>query len=142
MKVSRLKQRETAELISFSCSRILKDLPNRCANTAELYSDLFRQHPAFLLPLWSSESSLLFALVDKQHMRQEIITRVQNDDQDRKLPQIEFGNIARTFQVSHLLHFKQFGVCQFSNVGSKCQKKKNKKKSGIKAGGTRSHLLS
>lgn len=125
MKVSRLKQRETAELISFSCSHILKDLPHRCTKTAEHYTDLFiRATSAFLLPLWSSECSLLFALVDKQHTRLEIITRVQNDDQDRKLPQIEFGNIARTFQVSHLLHFRQFGVCQFCNIGSKCQKKK------------------
>lgn len=28
--------------------------------------------------------------------------------------------------MSHLLHFKQFGVCQFCIIGSKCGKNKNK----------------
>lgn len=47
MKVARLQQRETAELISFSWTCILKYLTNQCMNTAAHDTDLFRQNLFF-----------------------------------------------------------------------------------------------
>lgn len=57
----------------------------------------------FLVPLWSSETSLLFTIVDKNHLRLEIVARVHNDDHDLKFTELIFAILQSLLNVVYVI---------------------------------------